>query len=369
MVLAVALLATACAVPQNPPPLTIAVTATAAEPAPWGPVLAERALDHAVRAVQRGGGQVSVVSGGHVETVDLTAMRDENEVEQDRETARATVTASLPRLEQVLVSARPGADGLDLLATYRRALEASASGATVLLVSSGLQTADPLNFRVLGWGFDIAAVVADLVGRGLVPDASGRHVQFLGLGVVHGTQPLLALPNAAKVVALWQALCQASNAASCTVLTDDLPRRGPVSDQPVPLVPVTVTPTACAGSVSVPDAVSFGPNSAVLLPTADAVLVPVAEELRRCPAGRQATFTGHTAQVPGGGDGQALSVRRAEAIRARLAQLGVPAFVLGDALGAGSSRPLVDNLPGGHFSEPLARLNRRVEITIAATKG
>ena len=347
-------------------PLTIALTASAAEPAPSAAVLDRFATAHARAAVQPGDGTVAVVVPGTAEPVrvDLTPLRNADEVEQDPEQAEQKVQTALPALRAVFDAAAPGLDGLDALGLYRRAVQTTPTGGTVVLVTSGVQTLDPVDLRTLRWDFDPDRVVADLAARGLLPDASGRNVSLLGLGITAGSQPDLPLPAATKIVALWHGICARSGAVSCTVLTDDLPRHPGASRRPVPVVPVDVTPTRCQGSVVLPEAVTFPKNEAVLTTAADAVLRPIAENLWHCPAGRVATFTGHTAQVPSGDDGIPLSRRRAVAIRDRLAELGVPSTVLGAVRGLGCTAPIVANMPGGVFSETLARINRRVEITI-----
>ncbi|CCH32883.1 Lipoprotein [Saccharothrix espanaensis DSM 44229] len=346
--------------------LTFAATGSAAEPVPWNDVLEKLALDHAMRAAQVGDGAVTVLFGpeGDVHRVDLTPMRTETEVEQDPDTASGKARTLLPGLRTALVDGTPAAGGLDLLGTFRRAVQATPAPGTVVLISSGVQTADPVDLRTLGWDFDVATTTDDLAARGLIPDASGRTVVMLGIGVTSGTQPRLPIPAEAKVIAFWHALCVRSGATRCEG-RDTPPGPQPVSGRPqVPVVPVDATPTRCAGSQILPEAVTFAPNEPTLLAGADDVLRPIAEQLGRCPTTRRASFTGHTAAVPSGDQGFDLSRRRAEVIRTRLAELGAPAGALGPAEGVGSTRPIVDNLPGGVFAEALARHNRRVEITI-----
>ncbi|MBP2034247.1 OmpA family protein [Streptomyces avidinii] len=359
---------TACGTGPAPTALTIAVTASMAEPAPWAPALNDLAVRHALRAVEPGDGAISVVvsTDAQVTEVDLTPLRGPREVEQDPATAREKVLAEAAHLRSALAASRPAAEGLDLLGTYRRALRTTPSGGTVVVVSSGVQTVDPLDVRTLGWDFDPGAVVGHLKGRGLVPDAHGRHVEFIGLGVAYGTQPELPLPAAQRITALWHAVCGASGAASCTVRDDDVPRLPPVSERPVPVVAVAVPRTSCAGTFVVPASVTFAADDARLGAGAERYLVPIADSLRRCPAGGVVRITGHTARVGTAVSGLDLSVRRARAVRDRLIRLGVAPGLLGPAEGAGSGRPLVENMPGGVFSEPLARLNRRVEVTVVS---
>ncbi|MFJ9631403.1 OmpA family protein [Streptomyces sp. NPDC101175] len=351
--------------------MTIAVTGSMAEPAPWAPVLEDLAVRHALGAAEPGEGEVSVVvsTDPEVAEVDLTPMRDESEVEQDPDTAKKKVLARVARLRSALTANTPDADGLDLLGTYRRALRSTPAGGTIVLVSSGVQTVDPLDVRTLGWNFDVAAVVRDLRGRGLVPDGSGRHVEFVGLGIAYGTQPGLPLPAAKRITALWRAVCVASEAASCTVRGDDVPLLPSASDRPVPVVPTAATPTSCAGTFVIPESVSFARDDATLRRGVDRYLKPVANSLRSCPAGRVVRITGHTAQVGSGASGFALSEARARAVRDRLVRLGVDPGLIGPVEGVGSTRPVVDNMPGGVFTEPLARQNRRVDITVTMKAG
>jgi outer membrane protein OmpA-like peptidoglycan-associated protein len=340
-----------------------------AEPAPWAPALQDLAVRHALRAVEPGDGTVSVVvsTNPRVTEVDLTPLRDAREVEQDSATAREKALAKAARLRSALTASHPAANGLDLLGTYRRALRATPDGGTVVLVSSGVQTVDPLDVRTLGWDFDPGAVARELKGRGLVPDAHGRHVEFVGLGIAYGTQPELPLPAARRITELWRAVCAASEAASCTVRDDDVPRLPSASDRPVPVVPVGATPTSCAGTFVVPASVTFAADDARLKAGADRYLRPIADSLRRCPADRVVRITGHTARVGAVESGFDLSARRARAVRDRLVRLGVAPGLLGPAEGVGSDHPLVDNMPGGVFDEQLARQNRRVEITVTTT--
>ncbi|MDX3520060.1 OmpA family protein [Streptomyces scabiei] len=362
---------TSCGSVPGPTALTVAVTGSMAEPAPWAPVVEDIAVRHALNAVGPGDGKVSVVvsTNPRVTEVDLTPLRDAREVEQDRATAGEQARAKAAGLRRAMTGGRPAADGLDLLGTYRRALRATPDGGTVVVVSSGVQTADPLDLRTLGWTFDPGTVVRDLKNRSLVPDATGRHVEFVGLGVVFGTQPELPLPAARRITALWRAVCAASGAASCTVRDDDVPRLPPASERPVPVVPVGATPTSCKGTYVVPASVTFTADDARLAPGADRYLRPVADSLRRCGTDVVVTITGHTARVGTGASGFALSGRRARAVSERLVRLGVSPALIGSVEGVGSTRPRVDNMPGGVFAERLARRNRRVEITVTPKEG
>ncbi len=369
LVPALCLLLSSAACGEAAASMTVAATGTGAEPAAWSDRISEIAVRHATAAVRAGDGAVTVLIGpdAPAATVDLTPLRTPTEVEQDVELAHAKAEGRLGELRELLGRGVPAAAGLDLLETFRRAVDATPAPGTVVLVSSGVQTVDPLDLRRLGWDFDPVAVADDLAARGLVPQARGRVVVLLGLGNTAGSQPRLPLPAAAKVVQLWHAICVRSGASGCEESAGGPPGAAPGARPEVPLVPVELPGTRCRGAEVLPASVLFARDEPTLAPGADEALRPVAERLKQCPAGRVATFTGHTAAVPDGDRGFSLSLDRATAVRDRLGALGVPRSLLGPVNGIGSTRPLVDNLPGGVFTESLAALNRRVEITVTTT--
>lgn len=362
---AIAAGAVACGLPA-PHPLTIAATASSAEPQPWSSDIADLVVEHVMTSVQPGDGAVDVLVAGQPDvTIDLTPMRGQ-EVEQLPDKAADQIAEDLAELEETLRTTSAGIEGVDALALLDRGLRETSAGGTLLLITSGVSTENPLDLRQLGgWAFDRAAVVADLDDRGLIPDATGIDVVFAGLADVAGTQPGLTLPARAAVGDLWMRICQAAGAVSCRLLDAPLPPDpAPVAALPVPPVAVAAEITTCQGSAVFPSDIGFQPESAVLSSAADEILVPLAAEFSTCPTGRVATFIGHTARIGGTAGGFELSTARAGAVRSKLAELGVPARVLGSVVGRGDTMPLVDNLPNGVFDEALASINRRVEIVI-----
>ncbi|CRK60113.1 Outer membrane protein [Alloactinosynnema sp. L-07] len=100
--------------------------------------------------------------------------------------------------------------------------------------------------------------------------------------------------------------------------------------------------------------ITFQPNSSTLTGPGAATLQKIAPLL----AGKDVSLevSGHIADVANSLDGQQLSEQRAAAVKAQLAQLGVPADKM-TAKGFGASKPLPGNAPS-------APANRRVEITV-----
>lgn len=355
-------------------PVTIVVTASAAEPAPSIEPIADMLTDRALASSSVGGGAVDVVVSGlpDVKTVDLTPMR-KMDVEAVPERARHLVATQLDVLSASLASLTPGAGELDLLTVYDRGLRHTANGGTVIVLSSGIQTQNPLNLNVLGWSFDPQTVVADLQAKNLIPDATGKHVQMYGIGVALGTQPPLARPERQQLQQLWRDICLAGGAASCEVVDIDTSMTMPVSTLPVSVVAVPALDTAqsscTASALSIPAAVLFSADSPALRPGADDVLAGLATRLSTCPTGARIRIIGHTADVdPGRVDGQELSDQRALVCRDRLVAHGVPASLFAEVRGVADTQLRVADIVDGVFQENLAALNRRVDIYVDITQ-
>ena len=102
--------------------------------------------------------------------------------------------------------------------------------------------------------------------------------------------------------------------------------------------------------------IQFQSASAAILPESEPVLERVAEAAQACPGTLR--IEGHTDSTGGAEINQALSLRRAEAVREALVRRGVSPGRL-SAQGFGASRPVADNLT----TEGRAR-NRRIEMRI-----
>ena len=100
--------------------------------------------------------------------------------------------------------------------------------------------------------------------------------------------------------------------------------------------------------------VTFAPDSADIDSSSDAVIESIARELSKIPS---ATFqiVGHTDSSGSESDNQLLSERRAEAVMARLVELGVDPNRM-SALGKGESEPISDDTTD--------EINRRIEFII-----
>jgi outer membrane protein OmpA-like peptidoglycan-associated protein len=114
-------------------------------------------------------------------------------------------------------------------------------------------------------------------------------------------------------------------------------------------------PPPVLGCGSVVHGIRFGFDSAEIKPDSAAILEQLHEGLRT-DSSASITIEGHTSDEGAEGHNQALSERRAAAVRTDLMRRGIPGTRLRVA-GAGESRPLVDNR-----DETGRSINRRVEV-------
>jgi len=262
-------------------------------------------------------------------------------------TAWALSDATLPHTE--------GSDQLAALAFAGRQHPAE-----LLVVSDGISSAPALDLASIGYDADPAATADSLAAAGVLPVLDGVPVVWTGLGET--TTPL-SEPGRKNLEQLWTAIVAASGAqltldsesgtdAGTRSTTDGLPADPLPEEQPLVLAGARST------CVRLPTALLFAPFSAdVADPEA---LRGVADGLIGEP-GQGAVVSGHTADY-GPGDGVELATARADSVVAVLRSMGVPGSVPVQAIGWGSTRPLVDEWPGGVHDPVAAAQNRRVDI-------
>jgi outer membrane protein OmpA-like peptidoglycan-associated protein len=334
------LLLAACgrATGSDPQAIVVMATATANEP---GPVLAsgDTALLYHAGATSTGGmAYVMNPDTGQPTRVPLTPRRPDGQVDwgPDRGERLAGNVSQVQQLLNREAATKP----FDVLAEISAARRVTSNPATLIVVSSGLSTAGALDMRQVGWDANPAAIAAQLKHEGLLPDLTGWHVIFSGLGDTAGRQPPLPLPQRTTLRALWTAICHAAGAGSCTA--DEITRPEPPSRSTTP-VPVVQVPQVASihgpgGSTAeiVPAAAFFAFSSAQLLPGADAILRPIAAQART--RHLAVSVTGY-ASPDGGTDNynNALSSRRAMAVAARLMALGIPARQIIKVAGDGTA--------------------------------
>ncbi|MET7312771.1 OmpA family protein [Streptomyces sp. NPDC005571] len=348
--------------------VTVAATATSAEAAPALPdVIKQELRQTASAAKQPGDATVRLLVGGAAAqpfTADLAPLRTKGVIEHGQQ-RHTKIDENLAQFDAELATARSRSQGEDLLGLIDRAARTKAD-ADLVVISSGISTADPVDFRKIGFSGDPKEVAADLRNRHLLPDLANRRVSFAGLGQTAGGQPPLPLPARDYVEQVWKGVCELAGAAECRVIDEIGPVKPPTATAAVPRVPVPTIatrpgPRPNSEIVSIPDPITgFTRDSARLSPAADDVLRPLADEIAS--KDLRVDVVGHVADV-GPGHGMDLSRRRAEAVARRLVALGVPDDAIGSVIGRGDLHNKINNWTHGHFDEAKAVHNRIVEIT------
>ncbi|MGH3861628.1 OmpA family protein [Actinokineospora sp.] len=343
--------------------LLIAMTAVANEPRPALTVLARQELSAAVHSDQadlrivRSGTERPVV----IDERDLRLRRG-TQIEHDPGRRADLAARELERVAGVLSNGASNSAHLDLL-TLLDHIARTPGRVTAVVISSGLQTSGPLAVDRLDWDHVGADSVTDQArSLGLVPDLRGKRVVFAGLGEVARPQDTLSPPLRNRLVDMWLKLCRAGG-GDCVSDSDPAVGGPPLSTTPVPTVPVPQPPSIPAEpkAVNLPSDILFGPDSAVLLPTAEPLLARLAAA---APPGARVSLVGHTASVGPAESARELSRQRASAVRDGLIRLGVPAASI-TVDGVGYDQPLVaDRDAAGALIPAAAQQNRTVTVSL-----
>ena len=311
-----------------------------------------------------------VVADGAPYAVETRALRTTGE---DDESRRASEDANRRALREDIASAVARTPETDLLSALGLAAEeiASAPGRhTVLVVDSGLSTTGAMDFRQPGLlDADPEDLVASLQAADALPDLSGLHLVFQGLGDTATPQGDIGAAARTQLADLWTAVTLAAGAVDVNV--ESTPLRG---ESVAGLPPVSVVGPGggltCTENTVVLDGgdVAFQADTAVFRdPTAaTATLQPIADRMQL--PGVTGTLTGTTADV-GDDEGQRrLSRERAQAVADLLQSLGVPPDSM-TVVGLGSDFPgyVDDHDEQGNLVPATAALNRKVIIELAGT--
>ncbi|MBW8871893.1 MAG: OmpA family protein [Leifsonia sp.] len=311
-----------------------------------------------------------VVPSGTPQVMGTTALgssaQDAIVCQNDQRTKLTQITSYIGGLK----ASAPEVDFLGAIDEAARNLGGDPLG--VIVVGSGLQTTDPLNFAGTGLLYaDPAQVVSDLTSRGLLPtDLKGVTVYWAGMGDTAGAQQTLTVPARSNLEAIWSAVVKAAG-GTLSLLPE--PASGSAVANLPAVTPVTIEPVATKTDWSHPVVI----RNSELLFTKDtaafsdpgaaqnvlATLVPAIEQ-----NGKVVTITG-TASKDQASDNTAdtaLSLKRAEAVKAALIGLGVPASLLATAgVGFEWCGWKAEKDAAGTYSDALAEQNRTVILTSA----
>jgi len=259
----------------------------------------------------------------------------------------------------------PQANVLEALAVAADNLEA-AGGGNLIMVDSGLQTTDPLNFTTGLLADDPQTIVSYLKSAGELPDLKGLRVQFSGLGWTAAPQQSLDLPDRNNVTGIWQDIALAAGASCVEIDTTTPSNRTSLSGLP----PVSVVtppaqgeaPTSCSTTdLNDSNNVGFEFDSTTFRDPsgAQATLQKLANVI--ISTSESVTLTGATSSEGSDAYNMQLSLERAEAVKNLLVQMGVPARRI-TTVGDGSHLPgrLNDRGPNGQLLIGPAIQNRKV---------
>ncbi len=280
------------------------------------------------------------------------------------------VLAGTPQRATDIRAQVPQADLLDALAEAASTVPA---GGDVVVMDSGLQTAEPLDFRTGLLGDDPRSIADFLRQAHELPDLTGRHVYFVGLGWTASPQSTLSISDRTKLAAIWDRIATAAGASCVAIDRTANTRAASPQRPPVAIVtpPATPQPPAPCSVISLGDAnhVGFVFNSTTFRDPsgARATLRQLARLMQR--TGESLTLTGSTSSEGSNQYNLRLSLRRANAVKAVLVQLGVPASRIA-TVGDGSHLPgrVSDRGPHGQLLIGPAILDRKVVAKLTGPK-
>ena len=317
-------------------------TATSAEPAPG--------LPPGVRAdlARLGDSDVAtcvavVTPQGDLLGLPLTPRRPSGAVEHVAARRARLLEDNLDAVAATLSAQAATAPGLDVVGALRTAIRLHPTPTTMVVITSGVATADPVDLRRLGWDPDAVATARAAAAQGWLPDLTGWRIRFAGLGDVADGRPALPPPLQQRLVALWLAVARAAGATSCTS-DGGLPTRTPTrSTNTVPPVPfpqlispvVAARPDGTSTTWRLPASLLFAVDSADLATGTDPDLLRLVRAAQA--SGGTVTVVGHTDAVTGtAAYNDALSLARARAVAERLQQLGLDPRRIVGVTGRGS---------------------------------
>jgi outer membrane protein OmpA-like peptidoglycan-associated protein len=333
-VLAVAL--TACggvdeAACDRSAPHDIGLVAGALATQPHGALPAEVA-DLLTKAATSNGDITIVVPSGTPEvmgTVSLGSKANDASVCASQQHANVEAVSGYA---EALVPTSEEADFLGAIAAASRGLRPSPLG--IVVVGSGLQSVDPMNFALGQLLYaDPGAVAADLAERGLLPDLGGATVYWFGMGdTASEAQSPLTVSARRNLEAVWSAVIAAAQGELVLAgrpLAGDAPSGSPAVT-PVPVRPEPTKDDWAKPIVLRDSDLSFRFDTAEFLhpERAAAVLTAVAGSI--VANGEVVTVTGVTSR-DGATDNAAdlrLGLLRADRVIAELVALGVPRALL-----------------------------------------
>lgn len=347
--------------------LGVVAGSTANAPAVTVPASASAQL----KAAGESNGSVTVVvPSGSPQTMGTTSIgssaQDAIVCQNDQRNKLSQITSYLSGLK----AASPQVDFLGAIDQAARDLGSNPLG--VLVFGSGLQTADPLDFAGSGLLYaDPAQVVSDLQTRGLLPtDLKGVTVYWSGMGDTAGAQQPLTVPARSNLTAIWTAVIKAAG-GTLSLLPE--PASGGAETGLPAVTPVPVEAVSTKTDWSHPVVIRnsdlrFVKDTATFADPASAqqLLASLAPSIEQNSGVITITGTASKDQATNNTADTALSLRRANAVKAELVALGVPDAKLATAgVGYEWCGWKSETDASGAYSDAVAEQNRSVVLTSA----
>jgi OmpA-OmpF porin, OOP family len=361
-----------CLVPKEPVALAIGARSNSPMPSLTAGITA--VMNTAVNAHQT----ISVVRlDGNPRVVFSQPFIPQGNNSQTRKTEYNTYVTKLNEIlqgtQQTSTDIRAQIPQANVLDTLAEASSEVPRGGNVIVMDSGLQTTEPLDFSTGLLSDDPQTIVDYLKHAGELPDLAGRHVYFFGLGWTASPQPALGISNRNKVIQIWAKIASAAG-ASCVAFDptantqDAVPNRPQVTIVTPP--PPPSPPVACSvTNLNDANNVGFEFDSTTFRDPAGArvTLRKLADVILR--TDEAVTLTGSTSSEGSNQYNLALSLRRAEAVKAVLVQLAVPSSRI-TTFGDGSHLPgrLNDQGPSGQLLIGPAIQDRKVVAKLTGPK-
>jgi len=268
----------------------------------------------------------------------------------------AAITGLTDKMNALQAQA-PGRSALAGLAAIK-----SPEGAPVWVFSPLLDTRGALDLNQLAFDESPPNVVTAATEAGELPNLQGRDVTFV-VTPEAGAQEALSELQVGYQRAIWEGLATAAGASTVTFFEGKGTTAGTGTMTPIaipdPNDKINSEEQGQTRTCTLPSPALFIPDEAALIDR-NATLTALGECIGTLDATTRITVEGHTAGGAGGDEAFAidLSTRRATEVAALLREFGVPAENIGEVVGYGDSRPLVEPA-----SDPA---NRAVVVTFTS---
>lgn len=335
--------------------LVITMTATSAEPRPR---LDSTVVDELDRRSRSDHACVYVVSpDGSTALLSLTPMRG-NQVEQG--SAREALRKK--QIQQVIDyvgEQRAVRPGLDVVAAIDRAQRAHPIPAHLVVISSAISTQAPVDIRAMTWAMNGPVLGEALHGEGWLK-LEDWNVTFSGVGEAAGSQPEIIVPARDQLARAWLGICRGAGGKECRAVQGAGGGLPPLATAAVPVVPGP-KPTSFVDKLLADMSFRFSLNSSAPSRTWDVTLKFLVRKVMDNDL--VITITGQADASTGDPNhNQTLSDARAETVRKRLVQLGLPndRIITVDGIGSVHNSAVEESKNPGLVSQ-----HRSVEISFS----